>query len=136
MRTNHRRRRSRRRGFTLIEIMIVVVIMGMMAAAVGFSVVGMKRDADLRLARNGLRALANIADAFQLTQGSASECPTLAQLEGSKLLRAGASLEDPWGMPYELSCETGEVDVRSSGPDRQRGSPDDLTLRSAPAGAD
>ena len=70
------------------------------------------------------------------TQGSAAECPTLAQLESSKLLRGGASLDDPWGTPYELSCETGEVDVRSSGPDRQRGSPDDLTLLQPRASAD
>ena len=118
----------RRQGMTLIEIMIVVVIIGMITAAVGVGVIRVKRDSDLNLARTGLRNLANVAETYQVMHGSSSECPTLAQLGDSKLLRAGSSLDDPWGMPYELSCESGEVNVRSAGPDHERGSPDDLVL--------
>jgi len=118
----------RRQGMTLIEIMIVVVIIGMITAAVGVGVVHVKKDSDLKLARTGLRNLANVAETYQVMHGSSSECPTLAQLSEGKLLRAGSSLDDPWGTPYELSCESGEVNVRSAGPDRDRGSPDDLVL--------
>jgi general secretion pathway protein G len=113
---------------TLIEIMIVVVIMAMVAAAVGVGVMNAKGEADLRLARTALHTLANVANAYQLLHGSSSECPTLQQLVSSKVMGGGGTTDDPWGMPYELSCETGEVDVRSAGPDRERGTGDDLVL--------
>jgi general secretion pathway protein G len=93
------RRALRRQGMTLIEIMIVVVIIAMISAAVGVGVVRVKRDSDLKLARTGLRNLASVAEVYQLTRGSSSECPTLAQLADSKLMRAGSTLDDPWGTP-------------------------------------
>jgi type II secretory pathway pseudopilin PulG len=116
---------------TLIEIMIVVVIMAMISAAVGLAVVRAKNDADLRLARTALRTLANVAATYQITRGSSSDCPTLQQLESSKLLAAGSNTQDPWGTPYELSCETGDIDVRTAGPDRERGTSDDMALLKA-----
>lgn len=118
------RRRMRRAGMTLIEVMIVVVIMGMIAAAAGFAVVSAKRDADRNLAHADVKTLAQIAEAYQITH--AEECPTLADLEQSRLLRRGSNTHDPWGQAYEISCETGDVNVRSPGPDGERGSADDI----------
>ena len=117
-------RRHRRDGMTLIEVMIVVVIMAMIAAAAGFAVKGAKDEADRNLARSDVKALAQIAEAYQLTRGP--ECPTLAELEQSRLLRRGSSTQDPWGHSYQIVCDTGDVNVVSSGPDGERGNGDDI----------
>jgi type II secretory pathway pseudopilin PulG len=120
---------------TLIEIMIVVVIMSMVAAAMGIGVMSAKKTADIKLAQTTLRTVRNVAETYQITRTS-SECPSMQQLVDSKLMSAGASTDDPWGKPYELSCETGEVNVRSSGPDGERGTEDDLALlKEQPDGA-
>lgn len=127
MEEQRERRAKRQQGMTLIEIMIVVVIMGMVTAAVGIGVMNAKKTSDLKLAQTSLRTLRNVAETYLITRSS-SECPTLQQLVSSKAMSAGASTDDPWGKPYELSCETGEVNVRSSGPDGERGTADDLAL--------
>jgi general secretion pathway protein G len=112
---------------TLIEIMIVVVIMGMLATAAGIAVMSSKKEADLRMARTDINNLAQVAEAYQLLRG-AGECPTLTQMEEAKLLRRGTNGEDPWGSSYEVVCDDDEVNVRSLGPDRERGTPDDIAL--------
>jgi general secretion pathway protein G len=118
---------------TLIEIMLVVVIMSMLAAGVGIAVIKAKERADLNLARSAVSSLAGVAEAFQMTNGSSADCPTLGDLQASKLLRRGTNTDDPWGTPYEILCDGGEVDVRSAGPDRERGTADDIGLGQRPS---
>ena len=121
-----RQRRARQLGMTLIEIMIVVVIMGMMAAAAGMGVMSAKKEADLNLARSDIRALASVVEAFQLLR--ANECPTIAQLRESDLLKRGSATKDPWGQEYLITCDDSEPDVRSWGPDRAENTTDDVTM--------
>jgi general secretion pathway protein G len=125
MRERSRARRLRREGMTLIEIMIVVVIMGMIAAAAGLAIMDAKRQADLRLAATDVKNLVSVVEAYQITYRGT--CPTLAQLEESRLLRRGSNTEDPWGHPYEMVCDSDDVNVRSAGPDGERGSADDIS---------
>jgi general secretion pathway protein G len=124
MQQRSKARRVRRSGMTLIEVMIVVVIMAMIAAAAGFAVKHAKDEADRNLARSDVKALAQIAEAYQITH--TNECPTLAELEQSRLLRRGSNTQDPWGHAYEIVCDTGDVNVRSSGPDGEPGNGDDI----------
>ena len=120
------RRTSARQGMTLIEIMIVVVIMAMIAAAAGIGVMNAKKGVDIDTARTGVRSLASAAEAYMLQHRGA--CPSMAELEESKLLRRGSSIEDPWGIEYLLGCEDEGVAVRSAGPDREMNTDDDITL--------
>lgn len=125
----------RHRGFTLIEIMVVVVIMGILAALVVPRLMGRTDEARVLAARQDI---ATIMQALKLYRLDNSRYPTTEQ--GLQALvakpsndpvpqnwKAGGYMErlnkDPWGNPYQyLSPGThGEVDVFSYGADGQPG---------------
>jgi general secretion pathway protein G len=115
------------RGFTLIEVMIVIVIIGLIAGAVSFGVVPKLKKAKIETAKMVVGKIANAAGA---SMGSNSTCPKgieelIAQGDLSK-----SQAKDPWGVPYSFKCpglkEVDGVDVSSAGPDKQLGTPDDI----------
>ncbi|MFW9265822.1 type II secretion system major pseudopilin GspG [Pseudomonas sp. NR3] len=120
----------RQRGFTLIEIMVVVVILGILAAMVVPKVLDRPDQARATAARQDVAGLMQALKLFRLDQG---RYPTMN--EGLKALAEKpanatsgnwrAYLErlpkDPWGRAYNyLNPGTnGEVDVFSLGADGQ-----------------
>ncbi|HLQ38807.1 MAG TPA: type II secretion system protein GspG, partial [Planctomycetota bacterium] len=105
-------------GFTLIEVMVVVAILGMLATLVAVNVVPQHANAQLEKARIDLRQIASAAELFRMRQ---HRLPTLAELgapdeHGNRALLLGP---DPWGHDYELTAADplGPVHVRSAGPD-------------------
>jgi prepilin-type N-terminal cleavage/methylation domain-containing protein len=114
------------RGLPLVEVMIVVVVVGALAAGAGLGVMTARADEHLRVARDEVQNLAQIVEAYQQLGGD--RCPSVVQLEQSKLLQRGTHAQDPWGTRYEVVCETEAVNVRSLGPDRIRGTADDIAL--------
>lgn len=84
---------SRRvRGMTLIELIIVVVLIGLVAAAVGSKVISNKKRAEAKLAVTQLNSLAAQIDQYQTDVGSYPE-----SLDG---LLAAPSDADGWLGPY------------------------------------
>ncbi len=116
----------KQQGMTLVEIMIVVVIMAMIAAAVGFSALGATDSARIDTAKTEVKSVSGVAELY-LSQHAGIECPTLDELQQSRLLRRGASGKDPWGNQYEIVCQDGDVNVTSAGPDREPGTTDDVS---------
>ena len=122
----------RQRGFTLIEIMVVVVILGILAAMVVPKVLDRPDQARATAARQDIAGLMQALKLYRLDNGS---YPSAAQ--GLKVLvekpasaKPGtwrAYLErlpnDPWGRPYHYlnPGANGEIDVVSLGAD---GEPD------------
>jgi general secretion pathway protein G len=126
---------DRRRGFTLIEIMVVVVIMGIMAALVVPKLMGRTDDARIAAARQDI---ATIMQALKLYRLDNHRYPTTEQGLNALVSRPqsapaapgwkeGGYLErlpkDPWGNPYKYLSPGvhGEVDVFSYGADGQPG---------------
>ena len=129
------RPRQRGRGFTLIEIMVVVVIMGVLAALVVPRLMGRADDARILAAKQDI---ATLMQALKLYRLDNQRFPTTEQ--GLQALatkqsvgppppnwKAGGYLDrlnkDPWGNAYQyLSPGThGEVDVFSYGADGKPG---------------
>ncbi|AYG07572.1 type II secretion system protein GspG [Pseudomonas fluorescens] len=118
------------RGFTLIEIMVVVVILGILAAMVVPKVLDRPDQARATAARQDIGGLMQALKLYRLDHGS---YPNLTQ--GLKVLverpadgknsNWRAYLErlpnDPWGRPYQYlnPGANGEVDVFSLGADGQ-----------------
>lgn len=129
--------RHRQRGFTLVEIMVVVVILGLLSTLVVQNVMKSHRRAMLDKTRADVSSLKSTVDLFMLTTGR-RETPTWQMLitrdpagevwlEG--LTRAP---RDPYGNEYVLRGEAGGTgaEVISWGPDGVEGSEDDISSRS------
>ena len=127
------RKARKQRGFTLIELMVVLAIIGILAALVVPSVLGRADDARVTAARTDV---GNLTQALKLYKLDNQRFPTAEQ--GLQALVARPSAEpvpnnwksyldklpaDPWGRPYQYLNPglKGEVDVMSWGADGQSG---------------
>lgn len=121
----------RQTGFTLIEVMVVVVILGILAALVVPKVMSRPDEARIVAARQDIGGLMQALKLYRLDnrryptteQGLQAlvEKPTLAPLPDG--WKAGGYVErlplDPWGKPYQYLSPglRGEIDVFSFGAD-------------------
>ena len=119
--------RAAERGFTLLEIMIVLAIMGLIVTGVSIKVFSQLKKAKVSAARMGVKKIGDASARFMA--GAGAGCPKgldelIAQGELSK-----GDAKDPWGTPYVFRCpgtqDTDGVDVISWGPDKIE-STDDL----------
>ncbi len=119
-------------GFTLIEIMVVVVILGILAAIVAPNVIGRIDDAQAARIKQDLR---NIESALKLYRLDNFDYPTSEQgLEALVNRPADPNIrnwkknldrlpKDPWGKPYQYLSpgNSGEIDIYTLGRDGRPG---------------
>ena len=129
------RRRPRRdeRGFTLVEILVVITIIGLIMALVGPRVINYLGEAKVKAAKIQIESFSSALDLYYLDAGrypSSSEGLTaLAQRPGGATtwngpyLKGGVVPNDPWGHPYLYRSpgEHGAYDIVSYGADGQEG---------------
>lgn len=124
------------RGFTLIEIMVVVVILGLLTTLVATNAGQSADDAKVRKAQVDTRML---AEAVRMHYVAHSRLPTLEQL-AQRDERGRLAIEslprDPWDGDYVLREGThpGEFTIVSAGPNRIPGDDDDIAWLPAAAG--
>ncbi len=117
------------RGFTLIEIMVVVVIMGLLATLVTVNLLDNADKEKTVKARADIKAIENALELYKLDTG---RYPTtqeglsalVTRSEGGQIyLKGGRVPEDPWGKPYLYISpgSHGEFDIMSYGGDGQPG---------------
>ncbi len=121
------------RGFTLIEVLIVLAIIGMVASLVGPRVLGYLSDSKIKAAHVQIDAIGNALDLFYLDAGryptSTEGLNALIKKPQSKTvwngpyLRAGDLPLDPWGNPYQyrIPGKASPFDILSFGPDGHEG---------------
>jgi general secretion pathway protein G len=121
-RKQNRRKRSRE-GMTLIEIMVVMVIMALVATAAGFAILPQLRKAKIKQTSSDAKA---IASASELYLSEHDNCPTMQELVTEKIMDKNKNTKDGWGNEFAIECDQDGVTVRSSGPDGQMGTEDDI----------
>lgn len=133
--TQKQQRRRRNRGMTLIEIMVVITILGLIAAAVGVAVIP-----QLEAARRDRASLdiKNIQGAMKLYYTKKGKYPDTAS--GLNALVEAQALEqmpkDPWNNDYVYINEGGKPVIISYGADGTAGGEgNDADISSADANA-
>ncbi len=121
------------RGVTLFEVLIVVAILAMIAGGVAFFALPQFNKARIQTAEGAARVIRQAAQQWQASNNETS-CPTMSQLVQDKLLDPGQNTADPWGQAFTLTCNDEDVTVISGGPDKKKGSKDDIVVPKGAAG--
>ena len=121
------------RGFTLIEVMVVVVILGILASLIIPKIMSRPEQARLIKAKQDIQAIQSALDLYQLdnatyptTQQGLNalvEKPSLAPIpegwkEGGYLRKMPI---DPWGEPYQYINDNDKIKIFSYGPKGKQG---------------
>ncbi len=123
-----------RKGFSLLELMIVIIILGLLASLVLPNLLGQGERAKEKLACIQMKNIKNALDSFKMEEGS---YPTTQ--EGLKALIQNQNPQkyknypqngflnskkvplDPWGHPYIYVNNGGNIDIISLGADGKEG---------------
>ena len=128
-----RARRRGERGYTLVEILVVITIIGLLMALVGPRVLNYLTESKVKTARIQIQSFASALDLFYLDAGryptSAEGLAVLVRPTtgitawNGPYLKGGTVPSDPWGKPYQYRSpgEHGAYDVVSLGSDGQEG---------------
>lgn len=128
-------RRRHEAGFTLVELMVVIVIIGLLATVVVINVLPAQDRAMAEKAKADIALIEQALDMYRLDnlsyprteQGLQALVQPPAGLAQPGRYRAGGYLkrlpDDPWGAPYQYAFpgRHGAVDIYSFGADGREG---------------
>jgi len=128
--------RSRRRGFTLMEVLLVLAILVILASVSILGVTQYMTRANNETAKLKLKALQTAIDAFFLGEGrhpqSLDELLVFSPKTRSRYIESPNALLDPWQrqilyQPPQQVGSLAEYELRSLGADGQDGTDDDIS---------
>jgi general secretion pathway protein G len=121
------------RGFTLVELLVVVIILGLLVGLVGPRLLGRVGQSKTAAARAQVELLGAALDQFKLDVGSYPASaqgldalvtnPNVPNWAGP-YLKKNAVPKDPWGNPYKYACcpgQHGDYDLWTEGADNAPG---------------
>jgi general secretion pathway protein G len=120
-------------GFTLVEMLVVITIIGLIMGLVGPRVLGFLGESKVKTARIQIESFSSSLDLFYLdvgrypTAGEGLEAlvqrPGNADIWNGPYLKTGAVPTDPWGHTYvyRAPAERGPYQILSLGSDGQEG---------------
>jgi prepilin-type N-terminal cleavage/methylation domain len=116
---------ARQAGFTLVELLLVVAILGVLAGVAMFSTKGLSTEARINATRASIAAIENAVSVYEIRHGKFPD--SFEQLLQSELLPSTARA-DAFGTPFAYKKSSAKfVEIRSAGPDGQMNNEDDIT---------
>ncbi len=134
-RLRNSRRMSERGGFTLLEVMLVLVIIAAIAGIAVYNIGGIQNTANKMNASTQIKGFKQALETYKLLIGSypasldaLHEAPSdLADPSKYTQLYKQPIPADPWGRQYEYKLNGSDYELRSLGADGQSGTDDDVT---------
>jgi general secretion pathway protein G len=121
--------KTRQRGFTLVELLLVLVILALIAGLVLPGIIGKAESAKAKAASSQISRISMSVESFYLDTGSTpssldelvSEPSGVSGWNGPYI--KNSLLKDPWGKPYKYQVpgDHGDFDIESFGADGQGG---------------
>ena len=133
------RKRRKISGFTLVELLVVLAILGMLAALVGPQVLNQLGGAKSKSAAIQIRDFEQALELYKLDVGrfpgsneglnALVRQPSSAKGWNGPYLKKDDVPMDPWGNPYQYRVSGSTIDISSDGADgRQGGSGEDADV--------
>ncbi len=132
------KQQHKQRGFTLIEIMVVVIIIGLLATMVLPTVIGRQEQALQVRAKTDIRTISQALDMYKLDNFSypatqeglnalVSKPASAKNWSKGGYLSTKSIPKDPWGNDYQYRRpgKNGEFDLWSQGADGKEGGSED-----------
>ena len=139
---NHksRLRRRARKGFTLMEILLVAAILVIIASMATLGFTAMQRRATSQMAMNEIKNIESACKMFKIQhQRFPTKLEELVQpVQGMNRTQWGGpflevkDFNDPWNRPYTYAPDEAQdlVTIGSNGPDGTKGTEDDISNQS------
>ena len=135
MKSRMNTRKSIRRGFTLLELLLVLIILVVIAGFGIRAVQGTLDGAKKKQAKIMLGILSTSLKEYQLEVGNLPSALEALHTQPADITDASLWVmkldkevpKDPWEKPYDYKPNGTSFDLRSVGPDGQSGTADDIT---------
>lgn len=135
---NEKKRRLTQQGFSLIEIMIVIAIMGLVMGVIVPNVIGKLEQANVESTKMNMKQLATTLKSYRLDCGSypttdqslealkakPTAAPECRNYPPSAYLPAQKPVEDSWNRPFLYESDGNTFTITSQGKDRAPGGAD------------
>jgi general secretion pathway protein G len=130
-----RTRKNMRRGFSLLEIMLVLVILVVVGGIVAVNLGGVQDRAFQQTAKSEIQNYKKFLQMYKLNVGSLPSSLDALHEQPGDLADPTKWMQiveepikpDPWGRPYQYKLSGDKFEIRSLGPDGQENTEDDIT---------